>query len=138
MFHIFLSSRVSSCVKATKNVSNLQFITATTSKSDLAGCTQKISGNISPCISVYSSPDPDKKKELSKEKSGRSRDGGIKKRGRGGKREESGKKETRARTDSPRTSSRTNFSITDFRSNTIKKIAKVRSTRESELLLAES
>jgi len=39
-----------------------------TGKSDLAGCTQKISGNISPCIPVYSSPDPDKKKELSKEK----------------------------------------------------------------------
>lgn len=46
------------------------------------------------------------------------------------------RKKTRARTDSPRTSSRTNFSITDFRSNTIKKIAKVRSARESELPLA--
>lgn len=60
-------------------MSNVQFITATTSKSDLAGCTQKISGTFL-CVSLFTlvGPDPDKKKELSKEKSGRSCDGGIK------------------------------------------------------------
>lgn len=50
--------------------------------------------------------------------------------------------ETTARTDSSRASnrasSRANFPITDFRGNTIKKIAKVRGARESEPLLAQS